>query len=197
MDVFLPDGTLLSTNTETAADELARFVTGRDDATYENLAQAEKTKVHIVMSLLTQEANTATIDGSLLALDPEGKNPAFNYGGNGNALTRSFHLTRNQDGGIEINFETTLRPSHLLFKGNLVQLGQGSEIKGSFSLTLAEDKFNTMGNLDFTACDNTAAEEMFNSLVPVEDKLTASVDLLPNQFHLNIKPETSFNVILK
>ena len=148
------------------------------------------------MSLLTQEANTATIDGSMLALDPEGKNPAFNYGGNGAALTRAFHLSKDVHGGIEIKFETTLRPSHLLLNDDLIQLAQGSEIKGSFNMTLTEDKLNTMGNLDFTTCDNTAAEEMFNRHPSVDNKLTASLDLLPRPFRFDLSPETSFSVTL-
>ncbi|MBP5671589.1 MAG: hypothetical protein J6X49_04300 [Victivallales bacterium] len=191
-DVFLPNGQLLSQDPATAADELSRFVTGREDATYAALGKAEKTKVHFVMSILTQEANTATITGAGFALDPQGKNQMFEYGGNGQGVSRSFHLSKlSGQGDIAIDFETTLRPNILIVNGDLIPF-QGNEIKGDFNLILSPEFLDDISNLDFAQCDNTASNEIYNRQQPVENKLKSSVGALPLPFQLNIRPQTSF-----
>ena len=196
MDVFLPGGGLLSTNPATAADELARFVTGREDATYAALNAAEKTKVHVVMSLLTQESSTAALDGPAIALDPEGKTHTFSYGGNGQGLTRSFHLAKAPDGAVTVSFETTLRPTILMVGGDPIQLGAGSEIRGSFSLTFSAEQFNGIGELDFAGCDNAPADAEIERNPPVANKIAAGVNLLPEPFRFNLDPTTSFTAVL-
>ena len=196
MDVILPGGALLSTDPDTAADELARFVTGREDATYATLTAGEKTKVHVVMSLLTQESSTAAIDGPTLALDPEGKDPAFNYGGNIQGTTRSFHLAKSPDGAVTVSFETTVRPTNLLIDGNLVPLGAGNEIRGGFSLTFSAEQFDAIGNLDFAECDNAPAVAEINRFPSVANKVSSAVNLLPEAFRFDLAPETSFSVML-
>ena len=196
MDVFLPGGGLLSTNPDTAADELARFVTGRPDATYAALNAAEKTKVHVVMSLLTQESSTAAIDGPSVALDPEGKTTSFNYGGNAQGITRSFHLAKAPDGAVTVSFETTLRPTNLLIDGNLVPLGAGNEIRGGFSLTFSAEQFDAIGELDFAGCDNAPADAEIGRNPTVANKIAVGVNRLPPAFRLGLDPETSFSVTL-
>jgi putative NADH-flavin reductase len=118
-----------------AADELARFVTGRPDAAYAALSAAEKTKVHVVMSLLTQESGTAVFTAPALSLDPNGTTTTFSYGGG--TQTRTFHLDRDAQGGITIRFENTVRPTHLLVDLDAHPLGAGSELKGGYTLTFS------------------------------------------------------------
>lgn len=190
-DVFLPNGQLLSQDPATAADELSRFVTGREDATYEALGKAEKTKVHFVMSILTQEANTATITGAGFALDPQGTHQMFEFGGNGQGVSRAFHLSTISDqGDISIEFETTHRPTTLIVNNELIPF-QGNEIQGSFTLLLSPELLNNISHLDFTKCDNSASNEIYNRQPPVENKLRSTV-ALPHPFQLDIRPKTSF-----
>ena len=193
-DVFLPDGTLLSTDPATAADELARFVTGRQDAAYANLGAAEKTKVHVVMSLLTQESSSAVFGGPSFALHPTGAGSTFNFGGNGHAQTRTFHLERDAAGGITVRYETTVRPTHLLAGTDTIELGAGSSISGGYKLTLTAEKLDTIGALDFAACDHTAADQAMNG--NVEQKLRTAVNRLPPDFRLGLEPTTTFSAVL-
>ncbi len=190
MDVVLPDGSLLSTDAAVAADQLARFVTGREDASYAALAGAEKTKVHTVMALLTQESSTAAIEAPAVSLDPEGKSTAFYYAGNGQALRRSFRLAKTQDGGVSIAFETVLKPTALLIGEDAHQLGAGSEIKGSFTLSIPAFKFDAIGNLDFASADNDAAENVFRQNPPVAHKFFESLNSLPDPFRLSFVDDT-------
>lgn len=192
-DVFLPNGQLLSQDPATAADELSRFVTGREDATYAALEKAEKTKVHFVMSILTQEANTATTTGAGFALDPQGKTQMFEFGGNGQGVSRSFHLsTISNQGDISIDFETTHRPTALIVNNELIPF-QGNEIQGSFNLLISPELLDNISNLDFAQCDNTASNEIYNRQPPDDQKLKASVEALPRPFQLDIRPKTSFS----
>jgi len=191
MDVVLPDGSLLSTDAAVAADQLARFVTGREDATYAALAGAEKTKVHVVMSLLTQESSTAAIEAPSVSLDPEGKSTAFYYAGNGQALRRSFRLAKTDDGGVSIAFETVLKPTTLLIGPDMHELGAGSEIKGSFTLAIPAFKFDAIGNLDFASADNAAADNVFRQTPPVANKLSESLNSLPAPFRLGLVDDTA------
>ena len=195
MDVSLPDGTLLSTDTATAADQLARFVTGRADATYAGLVGVEKTKVHVLMSLFTQESCIAVIGGPAIALDPQGMNPTFSHGGGntaGNAYT--FRLSRDPQGGVKIETEITIRPTHLILDGDAVPLGAGSEIKGGYVLEFSAQRFNEICALDFAGCDIAAAEAEKN--LPVENKYASAVGKLPEPFRLALAPITSFSTTL-
>lgn len=197
VDVLLPDGTPLSKDPATAADQLARFATGRADATYAALGGAEKTKVHVLVSLLTQEAASAVIGGPATALDPQGRKSAFsNAGGNqaGNEMT--FRLSRDGQGGVGIEFEATLRPTHLIVDGEPVALGAGSELKGGYALTLSAETLDTLGELDFAACDHAAADQVLNANPPQEQKMGATVNRLPPAFRLGLEPITSFSAVL-
>ena len=193
-DVFLPDGTLLSTDPATAADELARFVTGRQDAAYANLGAAEKTKVHVVMSLLTQESSTAALGAPSFALDPNGAVSTFNFGGNGRAQTRTFRLERDAAGGITVRFETTVRPTILVVRTEDIPLGAGSSISGGYTLTLTAEKLDTIGALDFAACDNAAANQAMAG--NGEQRLRTAVNRLPPDFRLGLEPTTTFSAVL-
>ncbi|MBR6060332.1 MAG: hypothetical protein IKP58_19355 [Victivallales bacterium] len=192
IDVYLPNGQLLSQDPATAADELSRFVTGREDATYAALEKTERTKVHFVMSILTQEANTATITGAGFALDPQGMHQMFEFGGNGQGVSRAFHLSKiSNQGDISIEFETTHRPTALIVNDELIPF-QGNEIQGNFDLLLSPGFLNEVSNLDFAHCDNTASDEIYNRQPPAEQKLKASVEALPHPFQLDIRSQTSF-----
>ncbi len=193
-DVFLPDGSLLSTDPTVAADQLARFVLGREDAVYAQLAGAERTKVQAVMSLLVQQSSSAVIEMPANALDPEGKRAPFSYGGNGGGLTRSFRLERDAAGGITVRFETTIRPPHLIVGGEAIPLGAGSSLSGGYALTLTAEKLAMIGALDFANCDNTAAEQAMKG--NGEQKLRTAVNRLPHDFQLHLEPTTSFGAVL-
>lgn len=195
IDVYLPGGVALSTDPATAADELARFVTGRPDASYAALGAAEKTKVHVVMSLLTQESGTAVFTAPALSLDPNGTTTTFSYGGG--AQTRTFHLDRDAQGGITVRFENTVRPTHLLVDLDAHALGAGSELKGGYTLTFSAQQLDTLAQKDFVHCDNDNAENTMRAIPPVPQKLVAAVDRLPADFRLDLDLETTFSATLR
>ena len=169
-------------------------MTGRPDAAYANLGVAEKTKVHVVMSLLTQESSSAVFGGPSFALHPTGAGSTFNFGGNGHAQTRTFHLERDAAGGITVRYETTVRPTHLLAGTDTIELGAGSSISGGYTLTLTAEKLDTIGALDFAACDNAAANQAMER--NGEQRLRTAVNRLPPDFRLGLEPTTTFSAVL-
>ena len=196
MDVVLPDGARLSTNPAAAADELARFVTGRPDAAYAQLAPAERNQVHVVMTLLTQDSVRSVVDGPSIALDPEGRETTFNYGGGANAHTWTFRLERDPDNAIVVKFDATFRPTHLLAGTDAIPLGPGSRIRGSFELTLPTATMNAIGGLDFAGCDTAPAQATLNAQPPVARKVAAALDQLPAPFRFGLNPSTGFGFVL-
>ena len=168
--------------------------TGRGAAAYANLGAAEKTKVHVVMSLLTQESSTAALGAPSFALDPNGAVSTFNFGGNGRAQTRTFRLERDAAGGITVRFETTVRPAILVVRTEDIPLGAGSSISGGYTLTLTAEKLDTIGALDFAACDNAAANQAMAG--NGEQRLRTAVNRLPPDFRLGLEPTTTFSAVL-
>ena len=159
------------------------------------LGAAEKTKVHVVMSLLTQESGTAVFTAPALSLDPNGTTTTFSYGGG--TQTRTFHLDRDAQGGITIRFENTVRPTHLLVDLDAHPLGAGSELKGGYTLTFSAQQLDTLAHKDFAHCDNDNAENTMRAIPPVPQKLIAAVDRLPADFRLDLDLETTFSATLK
>ena len=77
MIVKLPGDKTLSNDFATACDQIAQFVTGKEDATYAGLDSKAKAKAHIVMSLLCQDSIKAASETYLLALDPKKHDKGF------------------------------------------------------------------------------------------------------------------------
>ena len=196
MDVVLPGGARLSTDPATAADEIARFVTGRPDAAYAQLAPAERNQVHVVMTLLTQDSVRSVVDGPSIALDPEGRTTTFAHGGGANAHTWTFRLERDPDNAIVVKFDATFRPTHLLAGTDAIPLGPGSQIRGSFELTLPTATMNAIGGLDFAGCDTAPAQATLDAQPPVAQKVAAALNQLPAPFRFGLHPSTGFGFVL-
>ena len=194
-DVYLPGGGKLSEDCNVAADELARFVTGRDDATYAALSRTEKTKTHVVMSLLSQASQLAATGGPQIGLDPDCKLGVFNHGGG--TQTRSFRLERDANGGITVRFDSTVRPAALVVDDAApILLGQGDEIHNGFVLKFSSETLETLGGLDFASCDIEQADAVRRTNPPPAQVYTVAVNRLPPAFHFDLHPEVSFKPVL-
>ena len=113
---------------------------------------------------------------------------------NGQAQTRSFRLERDAAGGITVRYETTVRPTILVAGADAIPLGAGSSISGGYKLTLTAEKLDTIGALDFSACDHTAADQAMGG--DAEQKLRTAVNRPPADFRLDLEPTTTFSAVL-
>ena len=85
----------------------------------------------------------------------------------------------------------TAREAYLrrAFPGN--SPAAGSSISGGYALKLSAEKLNTLGELDFANCDNTAANQAMDG--NGEQKLRTAVNRLPPDFRFDLTPTTTFS----
>ena len=87
-----------------------------------------------------------------------------------------------------------VRPAILVVRTEDIPLGAGSSISGGYTLTLTAEKLDTIGALDFAACDNAAANQAMER--NGEQRLRTAVNRLPPDFRLGLEPTTTFSAVL-
>ena len=153
---------------ETARDELAQFVTGDANATYEGLAKAEdKNKVHLLMALVSQETEKAAQMGSEIAIEPRESDQAFGEFGKYDGQSRSYTVEMRHDGGIALHYvmdnEITDIKDNTTNDGldDEISVGEGSRWKCTLDYTLKGDEFNRLAKLDFSKFDDSEGKAFF------------------------------------
>lgn len=162
MEFRLPGGVVLPRNVEQAREELAKFIAGDRNATYEGLDPTSKNKVHIVIALLSQETAKAGFDGHATALDPKMSTPKFIVGGDQHRDTRVFSLSLGKDGSLNLSFEGKQDVAVLQTDEGYMQTGPGSTIEMSFTFKIEGDEFNRLAQVDFSTFDDTAANAVLD-----------------------------------
>ncbi len=161
LDVNLPGGKKLSMDLDTACDELARFVTRDDNATYAGLDPAAKKKVHIVMGLLTQETERAAFDGHGMALDPKGKASPFTISGDARKDSNVYTLEFTGGGDLALRFEGKRDVASVQSRKATAAAKPGSTFESNFSFKILKHEFERLSQLDFSTFDDTAAIQVF------------------------------------
>ena len=153
---------------ETARDELAQFVTGDANATYEGLAKAEdKNKVHLLMALVSQETEKAAQMGSEIAIEPRESDQAFGEWFKHDGQSRSYTVEMRHDGGIALHYvmdnEITDIKDNTTNDGldDEISVGEGSRWKCTLDYTLKGDEFNRLAKLDFSKFDDSEGKAFF------------------------------------
>ena len=153
---------------ETARDELAQFVTGDANATYEGLTKAEdKNKVHLLMALISQETEKAAQMGSEIAIEPRESDQAFGEWFKHDGQSRSYTVEMRHDGGIALHYvmdnEITDIKDNTTNDGlnDEISVGEGSRWKCTLDYTLKGDEFNRLAKLDFSKFDDSEGKAFF------------------------------------
>ena len=153
---------------ETARDELAQFVTGDANATYEGLTKAEdKNKVHLLMALVSQETEKAAQMGSEIAIEPRESDQAFGEWFKHDGQSRSYTVEMRHDGGIALHYvmdnEITDIKDNTTNDGlnDEISVGEGSRWKCTLDYTLKGDEFNRLAKLDFSKFDDSEGKAFF------------------------------------
>ena len=196
MVVKLPDGKKLSNDFATACDEIARFVTGKADATYVGLDAKAKGKAHVIMSLLSQDTMKAAKEGNALAFDPNRTHTAFSMVAEQDETKHVFTLELTQSGVLFVNFEGN-EDIKGFFTGeaDFTEVGAGSKYSSQFSLQLDAKEFDRLAELDYKQFDSEAAQDVFNS--SDKNKTANTVNSFAPQFKLdpvNASCDTTFSI---
>ena len=161
---------------ETARDELAQFVTGDANATYEGLTKAEdKNKVHLLMALVSQETEKAAQMGSEIAIEPRESDQAFGEWFKHDGQSRSYTVEMRHDGGIALHYvmdnEITDIKDNTTNDGlnDEISVGAGSRWKCTLDYTLKGDEFNRLAKLDFSKFDDSEGKAFFEEKEDMPD----------------------------
>ena len=201
----------LTQNFETARDELARFVTGDPDATYNGIRDnAVRNKVHLLMAVISQETEKATENGASYALDKREADDSFTISGfreKEKQAVRTYSIVKTDDGGISLRYVMDKPIADIddgTTDGDGYPLGEGSKFTFKLDYTLNGTEFNRLANLDYGKFDDTAAYEIFNRKIDMPDgsrqfrehKLEKVVDSFPQEFKVNADCKMDFTMTL-
>ena len=174
LNVTLTDGKntfKLTNDFDKARDELARFVTGDDNATYQSISKPDRGKVHVLMSLLSQELEKTVEDGVGYSLDKREGEQAFTLTPDQTKpSTRTFSVEKTQSGGISIKYDME-KPITLISTDDFdeIELGAGSTYKASITCHLSSEEFSRVADLDYSKFDETEAYTLFNKKKDMPD----------------------------
>ena len=199
----------LSNDLDKARDELARFVTGDDDARYGALQPADRNKVHLLMSILSQETEKAGENGVQYALRPGEREPGFMVGtpsqGKGR-MSRVFTIEKTPQGGISLTYgmDKQISVYQTLPLGEDYTLAPDSNFKCGLSYTLGADEFNRVAGLDYSSYDDEQVSARINETEIQENGLPAckphalfrAVDAMPPSFRIEAECHLDFSLNL-
>ena len=185
MKVTLPGGQRLPNDFNAARDMLGRFVTGRQDAAWATLAEGEKRKTEILMSILSQETEKAGFEGTALALDPNELRPAAQQvGGEAKRYDRSFELDRSPTGDITVKYTSVKTGmAYLLTEGETTDIPESAVFRSDLLIRIPPAELDRLSALDFAAFDPVAAQSAHDN-PPERDRLGHVVDSFAPGFRL-------------
>ena len=207
----------LTQHFETARNELAQFVTGDPKATYDTLKNDEdKAKVHMLMSLISQETEKAGEDGTKIALDKRESEDGFNFGGfskqdvqsgKGARAERTYVIEKRADGGISLHYNMDKPLKDVddgTTDGDGYPVGEGSKFTCKMDYILKGEEFNRLAKLDYSKFDDSEGYNIFNRKVEMpdgtrqfrENKLEKIVDSFAQDFKVNAACHMDFTLKL-
>ena len=165
LDVNLPGGAKLSTDYDTALDQVADLVTNGKVKSYRELGDKERNKVHIALSLLSKETEKAAFDGQATGIDPNRAKPAFTTVSRQDEDTRSFTLDIDKYGRLSIDFDGTKQLDSITTEGDdgnpvTTAVNKGSNLRARMSIVMTSREFDRMSELDFTKFDDSQANAL-------------------------------------
>lgn len=196
MDVTLDGVGKLSTDFPTALNQIARFVTGRPDATFDTLDEVSKKKAAIVIGFLGQDSEKAVMDGAGFALDPKGDVPVISLVGDQSKDKKAYKLSF-YNGQLNVNLKLTYQRPGILHRGDLIKNPAGFTFNGSFDYVISDREMNRLTALDLAAYDDTEAMAEFNSVGKngvQENRIGKMFDKIPNPYQINANCKTYYDV---
>ena len=168
LEVELKGAGKLSADPGEALEQLARYVSGRDDATFATLDASARRKVAVIAGALGDKAMKSISGGVALALDPAGGKEAFAISGG----TEKRRVTVDVRGVLPFDMKIEIeRTGASLRTGNKsFVLNPGSSIKSSYEFTINSLGMQRLEEVDLDAFDGSAAEEIASSRENIPDR---------------------------
>ncbi len=177
LEVEIKGGGKLSSNPDEALDQLARHVSGRDDATFASLDAFARRKVAVIAGALGDKAMKSLSGGVALALDPAGGKPALALAGG--TEKRRVTLDARDDKTLVMKIETERTGGALRVGAKSFVLGPGSSIKASYSFEIDSPGMrNLKEGVDLDVFDGTKAEEIATAQGSVPDRAARVKEVL-------------------
>ena len=190
LNVNLPGGNKLSNDYNVLCDQLASFLTKGAKTSFAALDDKEKAKVHVVMSLLSQETMKAAFDGAAIALHPDKAREAFMTVNNdiNNQGSMEFTLSMDDSGAIKMTCFCRKDVAMIMSFGENgavknTRVGAGSKMEAQVELLLRSAEMDRLAELDFSKFDENEAKQLF--VGTSNNKLETIYNGFPRDFRLN------------
>ena len=187
------DGRPVPKDPKVARDMLARFVSGNENATYNEADNELKTKVHILMGCMHQGVSACAMEGTGFAFNDK-PDPLARLSGNehpdGGKKTQSFALTRDDSGNIVIDHKV-----HFV-GGVLMQITNGGDrflqkktdknggMDYGIKITIPRADLDRLGSADWTHYDPKQVNQALGD-TKLPNRFSTAENLVPNQFRFN------------
>ena len=196
MEVTLKGVGKLSTDFDTALDQIASFVTGKADAKFESLDVVSKKKAAIVIGFLGQESEKAIVDGCAYALDPKGDATAINFGGSQSKDRKVYNLEFAQ-GQLNMNLQLVEHRTCIVYKGEMIESKGGITVKGGIDYRIPDYEMNRLIKLDLASYDDTEATKelsLAGDKLMNEKRIDKMYDKILNDYKIMARCETYYEV---
>lgn len=196
-------GTKLTTKSPAeAVDKVVQFLTGRDDATMDNVDETTRRKAAILMSILNQGALACIMTGVNNGFDPTAKqsqlgvNVMTAYGGNQEDF---FSVSKDKDGNLSITGQVVFTGGLLLqfVNGdnisNKVTGNDGSFATYSGKISLSAADLDKLANADWEKLDMGPISEVDLNR-NIDDRFKKAADMIPDDFKFTGSVDVTFNL---
>ncbi len=199
MEVTLEGVGTLSTDFNKALDQIACFVTGKEDAKFKTLDDVSKRKAAIVIGFLGQESDKAIVDGCAHALDPKGDASAVNFGGSQRNDEKVYELEFS-DGQLRMKLNLVEHRTSAVFKDMDLEAEGGITISAGIDYCIPAHEMNRLSELDLASYDETEATKELtcaDDKLVNENRIDKMYDKIPNDYKITARCVTYYDVDVK
>lgn len=172
-----------STDYATNRDHLLRFLTGNENATFDTATVAEKRRLGILMSMLTQYTSPVAEDAVAGATALPGADKSFMTVADATVPDTGADLTlsKDADGNIKINLTMRISVSMVISygennaMGDTVMVGPGSYYACSMDINLPKDNLDALADADWSQYDYKTTNDFVGTM-------EARVQTIPEQY---------------
>ncbi len=175
----------LSTDPAVARDQFAKFVTKNPAATYSSLDARSRNKAHLVMAIVSQGAHDAVFHGFGVSLDPQMSESAVSFTGGG-AAERSFAIEMDENGGINVRFNSRQKPDMMLVGLEPVQCSPNSSVTMGLNVYFDAQELDRIGNVDFAAYDDEPIRQIIDVQHPA-NRFRVARFAIPDAFRVRME----------
>ena len=161
--VFMLGDTRLSTDLNTAMNEVAQYVAKDPNATYAGLSPKAKATANLIMSMYGQEMNKAAEFGFAKVFDPNHFSPAFMLGMKKDGQeAHTIRIDITSDHKLFMDYKCDREVDGLAYDGNFTPVGDGSQVHAGLHVEIDSDEFDRLTSLDYTQMNVATADLIEN-----------------------------------